>query len=76
MGVQHSKEQLDVMSRLRDFKAAPIFFFVGETEPERQLLRHEIDCLQSNGKLLQKTLQNEEKRLDRFDFVIELKTFP
>ena len=89
--LEHSKEKIDIVGRLRDFENAFVSFLtrpgrrgdhrgfvlarIRKTDHQRQFFRDQIDRAQSQGELLQKTSKHEEQRLRRFDLVIELKTF-
>ena len=80
--LEHSKEKIDIIGRLRDFENAlvsasrtGICLIIRKTDPERQFLRDQIDAAQPKGKLFQKPAEHEEQWLGGFDLVIELKTF-
>src|SRR5207248_8104711 len=80
--LEHSKEKIDIIGRLRDFENAlvsasrtGICLIIRKTDPERQFLRDQIDAAQPKGKLFQKPPEHEEQWLGGFDLVIELKTF-
>ena len=75
MRVQHPKEKIDIVGRLRNFKTALVIFFVRKSNPKSEFFCDEVDRAQSQSELLQKTAQHEKQRLDRFDFVFELEAF-
>src|SRR5436190_2719146 len=73
--LEHSKEKIDIVGRLRDFENTLVTLSIRKTDHQRQFFRDQIDRAQSQGELLQKTSKHEEQRLSSFDLVIELKTF-
>src|ERR1041384_5257238 len=84
MRLQHPEQNIDIVCRLRNFENAFVNLFarhgglvsarIGERDSKRQFFRHEINCCQAYGELLQKTAEHEKQRLCRFDFALELET--
>ena len=82
MRVEHPKEKIDIVGRLRNFENALVCLLVrrsesvpwriGKSDPQSQFLCDEIDRTQPQRELLQKAAQHEEERLGGFDFVFEL----
>src|ERR1700736_4510197 len=84
--LEHPKEKIDIVGRLRDFENAlvsasrtGICWFVlariRKSDPQRQFFRDQIDRAQPQRELVQKPAKHEEQRLGRLDLMIELKTF-
>src|SRR5882724_7481226 len=73
--LEHSKEKIDIVGRLRDLENALVTLLTRKTDAERQFFRDQIDRAQPQSELLQKPAEHEEERLRCFDLVIELKTF-
>src|SRR6266403_2279102 len=73
--LEHSKEKIDIVARLRDLENALVTLLTRKTDAERQFFRDEIDPAQPQRELLQKPAEHEEQRLRCFDLMIELKTF-
>src|SRR5438128_10815110 len=73
--LEHPKEKIDIVGRLRDFENALVTLSIRKTDHQRQFFRDEIDRAQSQGELLQKPAEHEEQRLRSFDLMIELETF-
>src|SRR5882724_5403877 len=73
--LEHSKEKIDIVGRLRDLENALVTLLTRKTDAERQFFRDEIDRAQPQGELFQKPAEHEEQRLRGLDLVIELKTF-
>ena len=73
--LEHSKEKIDIVGRLRDFENALVSLLTRKTDLQRQFSCDEIDRAQPQSELLQKPTEHEEQWLRRFDLVIELKTF-
>src|SRR5436309_2112265 len=80
--LEHSKEKIDIVGRLRDFENAlvsasrtGICLIIRKSDPQRQLARDEINRAQPERELLEKPAEDEEQRLGGLDLVIELKTF-
>src|SRR5262245_60807764 len=47
---------------------------IRECDSQRQFFRHEINCSQPHGELLQKPSEHEQQRLGCFDFALKLET--
>src|SRR5476649_2687646 len=75
MRVQHPKKHFAVIARFRNFKMMPVRVLVAEGDLQLELTRDEVEGFEPERELLQKTAQNEEQRLDRFDFIFELERF-
>src|SRR5256884_3922664 len=75
MRVQHPEEHLDVIARLRNFKIMPVRVLVAKGNFQLELARDEVERFEPERELLQKTAQNKEQRLNRFDFIFELERF-
>jgi len=75
VGLEHSKEKIDIVRWLRNFENALVRFLFRKRDPQGQFLGDQIDRAQSQSELFEKPPENEEQRLGRFDLVIELKTF-
>src|SRR6266446_4645592 len=83
MRVQHPKEKIDIVGRLRNFEAAFVNLLVHRSEsvlwrirksnPQGDFFSDEIDRAQPQRELLQKPPQHEKQRLDGFDLVFEFK---
>src|SRR5438477_12738674 len=75
MRVQHPEEHLDVIARLRNFKMMPVRVLVAKGNFQLKLARDEVERFELKRELLQKTAQNKEQRLNRFNFIFELERF-
>src|SRR5438067_5200620 len=71
MCMQHPKEKIDIVGRLRNFENALVNLFIHECDAQGQFFCNEINSAQSDGELLQKSTQHEENRLGGFNFVFE-----
>src|ERR1051326_896338 len=75
MRVEHPEKRFDVVRRLGNFEPVRVTALVAENNFELKLTRDKMKRAEPHGKLLEKPLQHEEKRLARFDFVFELECF-
>src|SRR5947208_13456931 len=69
--VQHPKEKIDVVSRLRNFENPFVILLIRKSNSQGQFFCDEVDRAQSQRKLLQKAAQHKEKRLGRFNFIFK-----
>src|ERR1700730_11619080 len=75
MRVQHPKEKIDIVGRLRNFESAFVMLLVRKRDSQIDFFGDEIDRAQPQRELLQKSVQHEKQRLGSLDFVFELETF-
>src|SRR5437868_6789869 len=75
MRVEHPKEDFHVVARLGNFEPVRVTALITKRNFELQFAHNEMKRGESNGKLLKKPAEHEEKRLARFDFVFELERF-
>ena len=86
MRLEHAKEEIDIVSRLRNFENAFVKLFarhggfvlarIRERNLQRQFFCYEIDPSQPQHELLQKTAEHEKERLGCFDLVLEFEALP
>src|SRR4026208_2075458 len=74
MRLEHPKEKIDIVCRLRNFENALVYLFILKRDSQRQFFDDEINCCQTHRELFQKTAQHEKKRLGCFDFPLKLET--
>ena len=82
MGLEEAEQQLNRVGRIGNLKAMLVARFIrlresvlwriGESEAKDQLLGDKVKRAESPGELFEKSLQDEEERLGRFDFVLEI----
>src|SRR6266404_6647215 len=73
MGLEHAKEKIDIVGRLRNFKNAFVNLFVRKRDLQRQFFCYEINPAQPQRELLQKPAEHEKERLGGFNFILKLK---
>src|SRR3984893_17373983 len=73
MRVQHPKEKIDIVGRLRNFESALVSLLVRKTDPQGDFFGDEIDRSQPQRELLQKPAQHEKQRLGSLNLVFEFK---
>src|SRR6266404_553980 len=73
--LEHAKEKIDIVGRLRNFENTLVILFVRKSDPQGQFFGDEINRAQPHGELLQKAAQHKKERLGRFNFIFKLETF-
>ena len=71
MRLEHAKQKIDIVCRLRNFENAFVNLFVRERDLQSQFFCDEINCAQPHCELLQKTAQYEQERLGCFNFIFK-----
>src|SRR5437764_6231649 len=83
--LEHAKEKVDIIGRLRDFKNAFVTLFVrpggsmlwriGKGDLQGQFFCDQINRSQPNREMLEKTSEHKNQRLGGFDLVFKLEVF-
>src|SRR3984893_9640831 len=73
MRVQHPKEKIDIVGRLRNFESAFVMLLVRKRDSQIDFFGDEIDRAQPQRELLQKPAQHEKQRLGSLNLVVEFK---
>src|SRR5438034_11779580 len=71
MRLEHPKEKIDIIGRLRNFEAAFVLLLIRKSNPQGEFFCDEVNSAQPHRELLQKTAQHKEERLCCFNFVFE-----
>ena len=70
--LEKTKQNLNRVGRIGNLEAMLVMRFVGKCQPQRDLLRDEVECRETQRQLLEKASQHEEERLGGFDLVLKL----